>query len=116
MSFPHLETVYCLRLRKNVRDPHLKEIRPVGDESYTESLALGDANLDDDMKEEAKGRWKDKRRQRRGRKKKKRIKKQKSKTKERKGKDVNRDDEDDETRMTRRRRRRTHSRQTAESY
>ena len=30
MSFPHLENVYCLRLRKNVHDPHLKEIRPVG--------------------------------------------------------------------------------------
>ena len=96
MSFPHLENVYCLRLRKNVRNPHLKEIRPVGDESYTESFALGDANLDDDMKEEAKEEEEidddnvDKKH------KEEEDKETKAKTKEEKNKDDTRDDEDDE--------------------
>ena len=94
MSFPHLETVYCLRLRKNVRDPHLKEIRPVGDESYTESLALGDADLDDDKNENDEEDGKDKKEE--GEEEKEEDKGIKSKSKERRDKDVNRDDEDDE--------------------
>jgi tricorn protease len=99
MSFPHLETVYCLRLRKNVRDPHLKEIRPVGDESYTESFALGDADLDDDKSDDEEEDGEEEKK----RKKKNKIEEDsegdkgiKFKSKEGKNKEVNRVDEDDE--------------------
>lgn len=58
MNFPQTEKPYVLLLRKNVRDPHLKEIRAPGDESYTESFALGDIDIDLDDNKTEKGKKK----------------------------------------------------------